>query len=63
MGEVYDPHVGPAILYEAGVGYVIQAHLALLLVVVVHMGGMWFSIRRRHPRELVDVPHPEAPEN
>ena len=45
--EVWDRYVGPEILREAGPGYGIQVHAAVLLVLLAHAVGLFFGIRRR----------------
>lgn len=48
--EIHDPHVGPAIVAEAGVSYVVQAYLAYALVVVATIAGA-VQYRRTSPRD------------
>ena len=45
--EFHSQDVGPAILQEAGASYVLQAHLALLLVVLANAAGLVWSRRAR----------------
>jgi hypothetical protein len=51
--ELTDPYVGPAILREAGQGYVVQAYMAMLACAVLHLGGIAALMRRRRPPEAV----------
>ena len=49
--ELTDPYVGPAILEEAGQGYVLQAYGAMLVCAALHLAGVAALIKRRRPRE------------
>ena len=46
--ELTDPHVGPAILQEAGRGYVLQAYAAILVCAALHLAGIAAFVRQRH---------------
>ena len=46
--ELADPYVGPAILHEAGRGYVVQAYTAMAMCGALHLGGLTALLRRRH---------------
>jgi len=45
--ECHDAVVGPAILREADVSFVLQCHLALGLVLAANIAGLLFFLRRR----------------
>jgi hypothetical protein len=49
--ELTDPHVGPAILEEAGQAYVLQAYGAMLVCATLHLAGVVALIRGRRLRE------------
>ncbi len=53
--ECHDQFIGPAIRSEAGIGYVVQVHAALLLVLIGNAGGALLSFRARA------LPNPVAP--
>ena len=42
LTEIYDPYIEPAIREEAGLSYVVQAHLTVVVTLVVP----WFGWRR-----------------
>jgi hypothetical protein len=42
--ELTDPYVGPAILQEAGRGYVVQSYLAMALSIVATMAGIALGV-------------------
>src|SRR6266516_2199650 len=44
LHEIYDAYVGPAILHEAGWSYIVQAHVAMALVLFAPAAG--FLLRR-----------------
>ena len=44
--ELADPHVGPAILQEAGPGYVVQAYAAMLVCAAFHLAGVSLAGRQ-----------------
>lgn len=44
--ELTDPYVGPAILHEAGRGYVLQAYAAMLACALLHLLGVGAYIIR-----------------
>jgi len=47
--ELTDPHVGPAIVAEAGRGYVFWSYGAVVAFAVLHLTGVWQLARgRRH---------------
>lgn len=47
-GELHDPFVGPAIVHEAGVGYVLAWHSLIVLGIVLPIGSaMMFSRSKR----------------
>ena len=47
--ELTDAHVGPAIVAEAGRGYVLWSYGALATFAVLHLTGLWQAVRgRRH---------------
>jgi hypothetical protein len=48
--ELADPHVGPAILEEAGRSYVIQAYGVMLLCVALHLAGAAVGIQAQRRR-------------
>lgn len=48
--SVTDDHVGPAILSEAGLGYVIQAWAAFALASIIQAIGAWLYFRARKRR-------------
>ena len=48
--ELADPHVGPAILREAGLSYVIQAYGVMLLCVALHVAGAVARIQAQRRR-------------
>ena len=45
--ELTDAHVGPAILQEAGAGYVVQAYGAMLVCAALHLAGTAALVRRQ----------------
>ena len=47
LQEVHDPHVGPAIVREAGLTYVLSAHASLALVWGAAIMGVYLRRRRR----------------
>lgn len=49
MGEIADPHVGPAILREAGASYPTHAYASAALSAILPLVGcaMWLRGRRR----------------
>jgi hypothetical protein len=49
LSEIWDPHVGPAILREAGVGYIAQAYASGALVLLAYLLGvaLFFTAGRR----------------
>jgi hypothetical protein len=47
VAEITDPHVGPAILEEAGRGYVIQSYIAIGVATVLTLAGL-----RSRPRAV-----------
>ena len=49
--ELTDTYVGPAILAEAGRGYVLQAYGAMLLCAALHLAGVAVLIKSRRARE------------
>ena len=40
IGELTDPFVGPAIVQEAGRGYVIQSYLAIVIATALTIAGL-----------------------
>lgn len=50
--ELWDPYIGPAIVREAGYGYVIQSYMAALLVIVGHTSGVVLWFRRRSSKRF-----------
>ena len=50
--ELSDPYVGPAILQEAGRGYVIQAYTAMAVCAALHLAGLAALLKRR--RRMVE---------
>jgi hypothetical protein len=48
--ELADPHVGPAILREAGLSYVIQAYGVMLLCAALHVAGAAVRIQAQRQR-------------
>jgi hypothetical protein len=48
--ELADPYVGPAILEEAGRGYVVQSYVASALVITATVAGIVLGVieRKRH---------------
>lgn len=49
--ELADPHVGPAILAEAGRSYVVQAYGVMFLCAALHVAGALSSTHARRHRE------------
>jgi hypothetical protein len=47
VGELLDPHVGPAIGQEAGYGYVVQAAAAAALTAIAPLATCWWAYRAR----------------
>lgn len=47
LGEINDPHVGPAIVREAGQAYVNRAYAALATFVALHASGMALRFHTR----------------
>lgn len=45
--ELSDPYVGPAIVAEAGLGYVVGSYCAAIVFVLMHAAGMWSALRGR----------------
>src|SRR5687767_3582721 len=46
-GELTDPFVGPAILREAGRGYVVQSYLAIGIGLALALAGMVVGLTKR----------------
>jgi len=45
--EMTDPYVGPAIMEEAERGYVRWSYCAAAVFVILHVAGVWHSLRGR----------------
>ena len=48
LEPTFDPYVGPAILTEQGRTYFWVAYAAAILLVTLHVLGLWLGHRRRH---------------
>jgi hypothetical protein len=53
FGEITDPHIGPAIVNEAGRGYVYQSCAALALFVLLHAVGVSLRVHQRRRAKAV----------
>lgn len=47
LGELHDPHVGPAILEEAGRSYVIQSYAAMTIAILASCAGALVRLKSR----------------
>jgi hypothetical protein len=45
--ELTDPHVGPAIVEEAGRGYVFWTYAAIAVFISCHVAGVWDAVQGR----------------
>jgi hypothetical protein len=43
--EIADPHVGPAIVQEAGYRYVLWSYGAVAIFLAIHLAGLWHAVR------------------
>lgn len=66
--ETYDRYVGPLIRSEAGTSYVVEAHVALAIVLAANIAGAVAGVRRSRKRRGQDDhgsdsthPHADVP--
>ena len=59
-GEIRDPYVGPAILEEAGRGYIVQSYLLPSLAIAATVAGLAWGITNRRRRGRGRHPAPQA---
>ncbi len=52
--EINDPFVGPAIVREAGYGYVVQSYAAIFIGTILPILGAFAWLRRRRKKKLLN---------
>lgn len=58
--EITDPYVAPAIIEEAGYGYVRWSYYAAAVFIALHAIGVWRAVRRPSQRATVSGSGPAA---